>query len=92
VPENIMDSEKSISIKSHDLNIQFLSPLEMNMQITNNQRVQSWSLLDDIEPMDEMLKDEVERKLNDIDAGKEKLTRYSNVNEYLKHVDEVLNE
>jgi hypothetical protein len=40
----------------------------------------------------EELSPKVEKILEDIDTGKVKMTRYKNVNEYLKHVDEVLSE
>lgn len=34
----------------------------------------------------------IEKILEDIDSGKIKTTRYKTVDEYLKHVDEVLSE
>ena len=38
------------------------------------------------------LSPETEEKLDRIDAGKEKMTKYPSAKEYLKHVDKVLEE
>jgi len=38
------------------------------------------------------LKPEIEKILEDIDSGKVKITRYRNVDDYLKHVDKVISE
>jgi hypothetical protein len=44
------------------------------------------------EVKNDVLKPDVEKLLEDIDSGKVKMTRYKNVDEYLKHVDETLSE
>ncbi|MGI0082066.1 MAG: hypothetical protein ACREAF_03405 [Nitrosopumilaceae archaeon] len=41
---------------------------------------------------DTELTPEIEELLDRIDSGKEKTTTYANAKEYLKHVDEVLEE
>jgi len=78
--------------QSQDLNMPFLSTAEIvpsNGSYAYIQRIQDWQLSDD--PVDSVELDEkIESRLNDIDSGKEKLTRYSNAKEYLKHVDELL--
>ena len=38
------------------------------------------------------LSPEIEERLDRIDAGKEKMTKYPSAKEYLKHVDKVLEE
>lgn len=43
-------------------------------------------------PPEDMISAELEQTLDDIDSGKIKLTRYDSLEEYLKHVDEVVNE
>ena len=91
---------KDKSFLSQDMNIPFMSPLQIKIQniisvpTEKLQRVQWWSLNDDevISPSEELLNEGIERKLNNIDTGKEKLRQYSDVNEYLKHIDKVLNE
>ncbi|MDE1728919.1 MAG: hypothetical protein KGI02_10030 [Thaumarchaeota archaeon] len=41
---------------------------------------------------DSELSPELEKLLDDIDSGKVKMTRYKNVDEYLKHVDKTISE
>ena len=96
--EKIMKKEKSKQEKSEDLNIPFLFPLEIGIQSIYPtptdlvQRIQGWSLNDEMYTLEERLSDNIERRLDNIDSGKEKLKEYSNADEYLKHVDQVLEE
>lgn len=93
--ENI--TKNNSTIKNQNANILFLSTMEIysqNILASNTiQRIQEWSLSnDEIGVMSELLNEDTEKILNDIDSGKEKLTKYSNSKEYLKHVEKVLDE
>ena len=96
--ERIMKKEKSKQEKSEDLNIPFLSTLEIGIQTIRPtptdlaQRIQGWSLNDEMYTLEEHLSDYIERRLDNIDSGKEKLKEYSNADAYLKHVNHVLEE
>jgi len=80
--------------QSQDLNTPFLSAAEIippNGSHSHIRRIRDWQLDDD--PVDSVdLDEKTESRLDDIDSGKEKLARYSNAKEYLKHVDELLEE
>ena len=87
-------NEEKAKAQNQNVNSPFLTPSKIGarnspfMEIGN--RIQGWQLNDDIFEVKETLTKNVEDKLNDIDDGTEKLTRYSNVKEYLQHVDKIL--
>jgi len=72
----------------------FLSTAEIvppNGSYSHIRRIHDWQPGDD--PVDSVeLGEKIESRLDDIDGGKEKLARYSDAKEYLKHVDELLEE
>ena len=91
---DVYEQEK-IKKQNQDLNMPFLSTVEIIPSNTSysshSQRIQGWQINDDSINSVE-LDGKIESRLNDIDSGKEKLVRYSNSKEYLKHVDELLEE
>jgi len=86
--------QERVRRQSQDLNMPFLSTAEIvppNGSYSHIRRIQDWQPDDD--PSDSVELDEkIESRLADIDNGKEKLARYPNAKEYLRHVDELLEE
>ncbi len=91
---SLLDDKIQSNSQGQDQNIQFIS---MEIRLQNYvggdyfPRLRNWSILDD-DLFEESLTNEIENKLNDIDSGKEKLNKYSSVDDYLKHIDDILEE
>ncbi len=89
---SLLDAKPQLHFQGQ-VNIQFLS-IDIGLKNSGSDyspRIQSWSIMDD-DVFEESLSVEIENKLNKIDSGNEKLNRYSSVDDYLKHLDQVLEE
>jgi len=88
--------QKSSKVQSQDPNIPFLSSMEVGIRNYNvtgfGNRIQGWSINDEVVDLNESLSEELEKRLDDIDEGKEDLQRYSSADDYIKHLEEVLEE
>jgi len=89
-------TKENTKIKNQNTNLPFLTSMEIGTRSTfhrlGDNRIQEWQFTEEISQTNEGLNKNIEQKLNDIDKGKEKLVKYSNVDDYLKHVDEVIEE
>ena len=90
-----LQKKQSNIIQSQNPNIPFLSTLEVGMQnyprYDFGQRIQGWIINDESDSVfSTPLNEEIEKKLDVIDSGKEKMKRYTNSNDYIRHVEEVL--
>ena len=87
-------TKENTKVKNQDTNLPFLTSMEIGTCNTFNRlgddRIQEWQFTEEISQTNEGLNKDIEQRLNDIDKGEEKLVKYSNVDDYLKHVDEVI--